>query len=106
MSDTIMARTEFAVALNQISNERGISPETIINSIKTALVAAFRKDYPTEYEQAEEKGLVIEAVLDPETGEFRIISGEEGAKDKDKKDITPHGFGRIAAMTAKQVVMQ
>lgn len=101
-----MARTEFAAALNQICNERGISADTVIDSIKTALLAAFRKDYPTEYAEAEEKGEVIEAVLDPETGEFKIKSGAEDAKEKEKIDITPHGFGRIAAMTAKQVVMQ
>lgn len=106
MADLNMARTEFAAALNQIANERGISPETIIDSIKTALLAAFRKDYQADYEDAEEKGDIIEAVLDSETGEFKIMTSTEGAKDKDKKDITPHGFGRIAAMTAKQVVMQ
>lgn len=118
MADTLMARTEFAAALNQIAAERGISAESILDSLKQALLAAYRKDYPEEYakyEVAEEEGEegeegeeseenkaeeieLPEVVVDPETGEFKIIA--EG------KDVTPPGFGRIAAQTAKQVIFQ
>ena len=45
MSDPIMARTEFAAALNQICTERGIEPSAVLNSLKQALLAAFRKSY-------------------------------------------------------------
>ncbi len=106
MSDPLMARTEFAAALNQIAQERGITPESILDSIKNALEAAFRKDYPEDFAKIEEKGEIIDVVLDPDSGEFRLLTGPEDSKPKDKTDVTPPGFGRIAAMTAKQVVMQ
>lgn len=112
MADTMMARTEFAAALNQIAAERGISAESILDSLKLALLAAYRKDYPEEYAKYEptveetEEGeevkaevkKILEVIVDPETGEFKIHA--EG------KDVTPPGFGRIAAQTAKQVIFQ
>lgn len=86
----LQARTEFASALNQVSAERGIEPEIIIDSIKQAILAAYRKDY------GEPEG--IDVALDANTGEVKLT--------KKKKDVTPAGFGRIAAQTAKQVILQ
>ena len=86
----IQARTEFASALNQVCSERGIEPEVVIDSIKHAILAAFRKDY------GEPEDIIVD--LNPETGEVVLT--------KDKKNVTPSGFGRIAAQTAKQVILQ
>lgn len=86
----LQARTEFASALNQVSAERGIEPEIILDSIKQAILAAYRKDY------GEPEG--IDVALDANTGEVKLT--------KKKKDVTPAGFGRIAAQTAKQVILQ
>ncbi len=86
----LQARTEFASALNQVCSERGVEPEVVIDSIKQAILAAYRKDY------GEPEG--IEVDLDANTGEVKLTKG--------KKDITPSGFGRIAAQTAKQVILQ
>ncbi|PIZ42665.1 transcription termination/antitermination protein NusA [candidate division WWE3 bacterium CG_4_8_14_3_um_filter_42_11] len=86
-----MIRTEFAAAINQICSERGITPEVVLETIKTALLAAYRKDYGAVAED-------LEVQLDRETGEAKIL--QEG------KDVTPVGFGRIAAQTAKQVILQ
>lgn len=86
----LQARTEFASALNQVAAERGIEPEVIIDSIKQAILAAYRKDY------GEPEG--IDVALDAATGEVKLT--------KKKKDVTPAGFGRIAAQTAKQVILQ
>ena len=102
MADTLMARTEFAAALNQIAAERGISAESVLASLKLALLAAFRKDYPEISERWEEKEIEPEVTVDPESGEFRIVVAEDGKT----LDITPPGFGRIAAQTAKQVIFQ
>lgn len=85
-------KTEFALALNQVATERGISPDDVIASIEAAVVAAYKREYP---ESAEDE---ITAKINKENGETRI--------HKDKKDITPPGFGRIAAQTAKQVILQ
>lgn len=87
-----IVRSEFSLALNQVATERGIEPQVVIDSIKAAIVAAYRKDYGEE--ELEE----LEVELNSDNGEAKIF--------KDKKNITPPGFGRIAAQTAKQVILQ
>ncbi len=85
-------RSEFALALNQVSNERGLDPEIVLETVRNAILAAYRKDHPD---------IAIEeytALLDANTGEARIFHKDE--------DVTPPGFGRIAAQTAKQVILQ
>ncbi|RJR14588.1 transcription termination/antitermination protein NusA [Candidatus Microgenomates bacterium] len=89
-----IVRSEFALALNQVATERGIDPTVVIETIKAAILAAYRKDYGTSIEELEE----LSVELNPDNGEAKIL--------KDKKDITPPGFGRIAAQTAKQVILQ
>lgn len=100
----LTARTEFAAAINQICNERGIDPKVVLDTIKAAILAAFRKDSPElfveEVESEEEVAPKYEVELDPQTGAAKIIEIATG------KDITPPGFGRIAAQTAKQVILQ
>ncbi len=88
----IQARTEFASALNQVCSERGLEPEIVLDSIRQAIIAAYRKDY------GEVEGEEIEVDLDANSGEVQL--------SKNKKNITPPGFGRIAAQTAKQVILQ
>jgi len=86
-------KTEFVLALNQVAGERGISPSEVIESIEAALVAAYKKEYPEHMEEED-----ITSKLNQESGEAHIMKGE--------KNITPPGFGRIAAQTAKQVILQ
>lgn len=105
-TQTLNARTEFAAAINQICSERGIPTETVLTAINNALVASFKKDYPEQALKFEEDLLVVSADVDSENGQFRLFVGEEGAKKKDLKEITPPGFGRIAAQAAKQVIFQ
>jgi transcription termination/antitermination protein NusA len=105
-TQTLSARTEFAAAINQICSERGIAPETVLGAINTALIASFKKDYPEQALKLEEEGKVITADVDSDNGQFRLFVGEEDAKKKDLKEITPPGFGRIAAQAAKFVILQ
>src|SRR5581483_5760441 len=85
-------RSEFALALNQVATERGVDVSVVLETVQNAILAAYRKDHPgTEVEN-------YRAVLDPNTGEAKIFEGET--------DVTPPGFGRIAAQTAKQVILQ
>jgi N utilization substance protein A len=86
-----MPRTEFASALSQVAAERGIDASDVIETIKEAIKAAYRRDYGAEIEE-------LEVEIDPETGVAKIL--HQG------KDVTPAGFGRIAAQTAKQVILQ
>jgi len=88
-------KSEFMLALNQICAERGIDPKVVIEAIKTAILAALKRDL----------GLAEEDVL---IGYVVNVNEETGAitVEKDGKDATPAGFGRIAAQVAKQVIMQ
>lgn len=89
---TAIVRSEFTLALNQVATERGIDPNVVLETIKAAILAAYRKDYGGKDLDK------LEVVINPDTGEARVF--------KDKKDITPPGFGRIATQTAKQVILQ
>jgi len=95
----LTARTEFASALNQICAERGITPESVLETIRTAILAAYRKDFGFE------EGYEYEVEVDPDTGTAQVFYFPE-KKKKERKEITPPGFGRIAAQTAKQVILQ
>jgi len=88
---TIM-KSEFALALNQIATERGISVDDVIKSIEAAILAAYKKEYPDKFDDK------IISKVTRDTGVTKIF--------KENKDITPPGFGRIAAQTAKQVILQ
>ena len=85
-------KSEFSLALNQVATERGISVDEVIASIEAAIVAAYKKEYPEKLEKD------ITAKASRENGETKIF--------EDGKNITPPGFGRIAAQTAKQVILQ
>jgi N utilization substance protein A len=93
-----MAVTEFKSALNQVATERGISAESVMESIRQALVSAYKKDFQEQSGKDLAEEIAVTATLDPDNGEARIF--------EDGKDVTPAGFGRIAAQTAKQVILQ
>lgn len=90
----VLQRSEFALALNQIASERGVDPSVVMDTMKGAILAAFRKDNPIPDEEIEKYSVD----LNENTGETKVLM--EG------KDVTPPGFGRIAAQTAKQVLLQ
>ncbi len=105
MAQSNMARTEFAAAIAQIAKERKIEVEAILYSIEEALVAAYKKEkgiITERDEEGNELGPVYKAKVDPSSGESKVFE-EKGGKDV---DVTPPGFGRIAAQTAKQVILQ
>lgn len=85
-------KNEFALALNQVAQERGIQPEDVILSMEAAIIAAYHKEYPHEADK------VVTARVNRDNGEAHLFEGE--------KDVTPPGFGRIAAQTARNVIVQ
>lgn len=123
-----MPKSPFLDALEQLADERGLSVETVIGTVEAALAAAYRKDYgqPGQVVRAKlntddltktEMFQVFEVVADDAEIEEpnRQLTLSE-AKKKDKKvevdgeivEKLPHhaDFGRIAAQTAKQVIIQ
>ena len=96
-------RTEFAQALRALETERGLSAEVIMDTIKQAIIAAHKRDSRERGEDVEE--LEYEVEINPVSGEAKVFLLVDGKKSK-RKDVTPPGFGRIAAQTAKQVIHQ
>lgn len=96
-------RTEFAQALKAIATERGLDAAVILDTIKQAIIAAYRRDARERGEDTELND--FDAEIDPVNGETKIFSWPL-EKPEERKDVTPPGFGRIAAQTAKQVIHQ
>lgn len=94
----IQARTEFASAINQIASEKGVDTSVIIDAIEQAALAAYRKDLSFRNEPIPDDFEELTAKIDPSSGEIGIFRKET--------NITPPGFARIAAQTAKQVIAQ
>ncbi len=101
-SSNTAARTEFASATAQIASERGIEVATIITAIKEAIKAAYRKDWLLTNPDKEFVEDDFDVDVNEDTGESRVFQ----VSGKARKDVTPPGFGRIAAQTAKQVILQ
>jgi N utilization substance protein A len=94
----IQARTEFASALNQIASEKGVDVSIVVEAIEQAALAAYRKDLSLRGEEIPEDFDDLTAKIDSASGEIKIMRGD--------RNVTPPGFARIAAQTAKQVIMQ
>ncbi len=92
------ARTEFAAALNQIASEKGVEVEVVLDAIRVAALAAYKKDLMLRNEPIPEDFEEFTSAVDPVTGEISVFHG--------KDNVTPPGFARIAASIAKQVIMQ
>lgn len=113
---------EFMSALTELSASKNIDKEIILETIERALIAAYKKNYGHAQN--------VEATIDRETGEIRLcqqktvveevenpnieiglaeaqeIDGRYQVGDVVNIEIIPKDFGRIAAQTAKQVVVQ
>lgn len=114
---------QFNAAINQICSEKNISKESVMEAIQAALVTAFRKDYGNKEQEVEvlfdENNtqptvfLIKEVVEDIENENYEItlkdakkIKKDVEVGDEVKIDVTPIGYGRIAAQAAKQVIIQ
>lgn len=114
---------DFARALGQLTDERGLSPELVRTSLEAALISAYKKyrggEQEAEVEIDPENGAisvyeirrVVEAIEKPDNditfGEA-VKLGFDNAKIGDVIRIPkkPEEFGRIAAQTARQVIIQ
>ncbi len=82
---------ELLSVLDHIEREKGIKREILIQAVETALVSAARKVVGRKAED-------ITVQINPKTGEIKILSGGE--------EVASQEFSRIAAQTAKQVIIQ
>lgn len=112
----------FLEALKEVGKEKSIAPEVLFDAVEAALVSAYKRNFNTASN--------VRVSLDRTTGEFHVyaqkkivekvenkvteISLEQAKKisesyvldDIIEIEVTPANFGRIAAQTAKQVVVQ
>ena len=87
-------------ALELLEREKGVPADTILDALANALVSAYKRT-PGAAEEAR-------VTIDPDTGEI-LVYGQELDEDGNVVEEwadTPEDFGRIAAQTAKQVIMQ
>ncbi|MFA5536170.1 MAG: transcription termination factor NusA [Bacillota bacterium] len=113
---------EFLEALNEIAINKGIDKEVLLETIEAALISAYKKNFGSlqnvRVEIHRESGQLKvyakrQVVKEVKDSRIEISLEEAGAINKkfDLEDIvetevTPKNFGRIAAQTAKQVVVQ
>lgn len=113
---------EMIEALDALEKEKGIKKEIVIEALEAALVSAYKRNYGqaqnVEVDFDEKKGNIhVYAVKEvtEEVFDSRLeVSLDEALKlnrgyeigDQIKFEVTPKDFGRIAAQTAKQVIMQ
>ena len=119
--EKIMSK-EMVEALDALEREKGIKKEYVIESLEAALVAAYKRNYNqaqnVDVEFDAKKGNihvyavkeVVEDVVDDRL-EVSLEDAQQKSKgyeigDHIKEEVTPKDFGRIAAQTAKQVIMQ
>ncbi len=117
-------KNEFAIAFNEILEDKQLPREIIISAIESAMVSAYRRAVNASTAQH------VEAKLDPETGHVTIFAEKEVVEDTidDRTEVlldvarkyqpevnlgdmalvesTPADFGRVAAQTARQVIQQ
>ncbi|MDU4959863.1 MAG: transcription termination factor NusA [Sporomusaceae bacterium] len=113
---------EFMQAFEQLGREKGISTEILFDAIEAALISAYKRNFASAQN--------VRVSLDRSTGEIHVYARKtvtdavadprldislEDAKQIDPRyeledvielEVTPKNFGRIAAQTAKQVVVQ
>lgn len=116
-------QSQFLAAINQLCDEKGIPKDRVLETIKAALRAAYRKDYGNRDQNIEvelndsAEGTVVyllkEVVKKVENPEQEMTVAEAKKYKKTPKvgdtikiDVTPLEYGRIAAQSAKQVIIQ
>ncbi|OIO54389.1 transcription termination factor NusA [Candidatus Peregrinibacteria bacterium CG1_02_54_53] len=116
-------RASFIAAINQICAEKSVKPEQVLEAVKQAIATAYRKDFGNKEQEIRvdlDEGkdmptilLVKEVVEDVENENFEIslrdarkVKPDAEAGDEISIDVTPVGYGRIAAQAAKQVILQ
>jgi len=87
-----MESSELLGILEQLERDKGIEQSILIEAVESAVASAARKLWTVD------KNEEVRAVLDPKTGKLTAYAGDQ--------EIRSSEFGRIAAQTAKQVVIQ
>lgn len=116
-------RASFIAAINQLCAERNVKADDVLEAVRQAIATAYRKDYGNKEQEIrvvlrEDQDmpsvLLIKEVVDEVLNENFEISQKDARRvkpdaevgDEIEIDVTPVGYGRIAAQSAKQVIIQ
>ncbi len=116
-------RASFIAAVNQICSEKNVKADDVLEAVRQAIATAYRKDYGNKEQEIrvvlrEDQDmpsiLLIKEVVDDVFNENFEISLKDAQRvkpdaeisDEIEIDVTPVGYGRIAAQAAKQVIIQ
>jgi len=115
-------RSDFMLAINQLCHERKLSPDVVLEAVEASLISAYKRNFGAAAN--------IQVRIEPDTGDVRVFAAKEVVEAvTDPKtqvslreaheqepgatlgetlmiESTPGDFGRIAAQTAKQVILQ
>jgi len=122
MKEQAIDNKELILALEELEKEKGINKQYLLESIETALVTAYKRNFDSlenvRVQMDQQTGAthvysLKEVVKKVENSETQITVKEAQKKNPDLKEgdvleteIIPRNFGRIAAQTAKQVIIQ
>lgn len=117
-----MMNAEFMQAFEQLGKEKGIAPEILFDAIEAALISAYKRNFGSAQNvrvsldkitgeiHVYARKNVVEEVLDTRlemtVAEAKAVDPRYELEDIVEIEVTPKDFGRIAAQTAKQVVVQ
>ena len=87
-----MESSELLTILEQLERDKGIDKKILIEAVEAAVASAAKKLWTVDKNQE------VRVILDPKSGKLTAYSGDEQIRSSE--------FGRIAAQTAKQVVIQ
>ncbi len=117
-------KNDFALALNEVLEDRGLPKTVVVEAIEAAMVSAYRRSVNASNAQH------VEAKINPDNGQVAIFAEKEVVEDvQDERtevalpaakqvdptteigsmvivESTPKNFGRVAAQTARQVIQQ
>mgnify|MGYP005856349903 CR=1 FL=1 len=117
-------KSDFITAINQLCSEKGVSKDVVLQAVEAALISAYKRNFGGPGTQKVAVRLdpqtgqarlfvekqVVEQVKDPRAemtlAQARAVSPKAQLADFVEVETTPNNFGRIAAQTAKQVVLQ
>jgi len=114
--------TEFMQALKDLQREKGISSDSIIDALEKALAKSYEKNY-NDHQNVKinidpdtgkldifAEKLIVDSVEDPiieiSLNDARKINANYQIGETVLQSVTPHDFGRIAAQTARNIVLQ
>ena len=116
-------KSDFLLAITQLAAEKNLSREVVLNAVESALVSAYRKNNfdatqnlsvkidpaigrVTVWAEKTVVKKVLDAQIEISLDDAKKINAEASLEDLVYVEDTPHNAGRIAAQTAKQVILQ